>query len=227
MFDLIKSIRRRDPAQPTFFEVVLAYPGLHAVGFHRISHVLWRMKLRALARVSSAIARILTGIEIHPAATIGKRLFIDHGMGVVIGATAIIGDDVTIYHGVTLGGRGDFNTGKRHPTLKNNVMVGSGAQVLGDITIGSNSRIGANSVVVKNMPVNTTAVGNPARIVSGMEVSKNYGLPYSADPVGKEISTLMEDVKEIKKELNLKCVNDNIAREELRSKIGFWMGDAI
>jgi len=227
MFDLIKSIRQRDPAQPTFFEVVLAYPGLHAVGFHRISRFLWDMKLRALARFSAAIARILTGIEIHPAATIGKRLFIDHGMGVVIGGTAIIGDDVTLYHGVTLGGRGDYDTGKRHPTLKDNVMVGSGAQVLGDIVLGTGSSVGANAVLVKSIPAYSTAVGNPAKTISGMEMSKNYGLPYSADPVSKEIKALVDDVTEIKKELNLKSVNDNLAKEELRNSIGFWMGDAI
>ncbi len=229
MFDLIRSIRQRDPAEPTFFEVLLAYPGVHAVGLHRVSSLLWRMKLRAVARLSAHFARLITGIEIHPAATIGKRLFIDHGMGVVIGATAEIGDDVTIYHGVTLGGTGNGGTGKRHPTLGDQVMVGCGAQVLGDITLGSGSRIGSNAVVTKDIPAFCTAVGNPGKIVKGMDKSPIYGLPYSAnpDPVGDAIECLVKDIYEIKRELRIKNVNENGSRPEKRKQIEIWMGDSI
>lgn len=229
MFDLIRSIRQRDPAQPTFFEVVLAYPGFHAVGLHKISSILWRIGLRALARLCSHIARLLTGIEIHPAATIGKRLFIDHGMGVVIGATAEIGDDVTIYHGVTLGGKGKGDTKKRHPTLNNNVLIGSGAQVLGAITLGSGSTIGSNAVITKDIPDFCTAVGNPGRIVRGMDKSPVYGLPYTAnsDPVGDTVEALIKDIDEIKRELRMNGVSDNISSRKKRDQIGLWMGDSI
>lgn len=229
MFKLLNSIRERDPAQPTFFEVFFSYPGFHAVAWHRLSHFLWAIKLKALARFTSYLARVWTGIEIHPAATIGERLFIDHGMGVVIGATAEIGDDVTLYHGVTLGGRGNDGTGKRHPTLKNNVMVGSGAQVLGAITLGEYSRVGANSVVTKDVPDSCTAVGIPARIVSGMEKSATYGLPYSVDPdpVGETIGKLLDDVYQLKKELKLLDEKDSKSDHDIRRKVGEWMGDSI
>ena len=149
----ITTALRKDPAARTRLEVFLVYSGLHAVWAHRWSHWLWRHKLKTLARI--------TGIEIHPGATIGRRFFIDHGMGVVIGETAVIGDDVTIYHGVTLGGKGS-GTGKRHPTLNDGVIVGAGAQVLGDISIGARSLIGANAVVVHDVPPDATAVGIPA-----------------------------------------------------------------
>lgn len=229
MFDLIRSIRQRDPARPTYFEVLLAYPGVHAVGLHRLSSLLWRMKLRALARVCSHFARIITGIEIHPAATIGKRLFIDHGMGVVIGATAEIGNDVTIYHGVTLGGRGDDGNGKRHPTLKNKVMIGSGAQILGAITLGERCRVGANAVVTRDVPEFCTAVGNPGKIVKGMNKSPIYGLPYSAnpDPVGEAIAALTNEVNELKRALREHGTNDHVVTRDKRGQIGIWMGDSI
>lgn len=229
MFDLIRSIRQRDPAQPTFFEVLLAYPGVHAVGLHRASHFLWRFKMRALARLCSHIARFMTGIEIHPAARIGKRLFIDHGMGVVIGATVKIGDDVTIYHGVTLGGTGQAGTGKRHPTVGDKVMIGSGAQVLGSITLGSGSRIGSNAVVTKSVPACCTAVGNPGRIVKGMDKSPIYGLPYSTnpDPVGEAIDGLVKDIYHIKNDLSKMGVNEKTCIREKRKNIGIWMGDSI
>lgn len=153
MFDLIESIRKRDPANPTFFEVVLAYPGFHVQGFHAIASRLWKLKLRALARFISHLGRFFTGIEIHPGARLGKRLFIDHGMGVVIGETAIIGDDVLMYHGATLGGRGGEIAGsKRHPTIGNHVTIGTGARIIGNIRVGDNNLIHANAVVAKDIP---------------------------------------------------------------------------
>jgi serine O-acetyltransferase len=175
----IRSIQARDPANPTFLEVCLAYNGFHAVLVHRLSHAIWSMNLRALARFLANIGRILTGVEIHPEAYIGKRLFIDHGTGVVIGQTAIIGDDVTIYQGVTLGGFGRSNDKgvKRHPTLMDNAMVGAYAQVLGDIVIGKHAKIGANSVVTMDVPDNATALGIPARIVCTDDGDRAYGMP--------------------------------------------------
>lgn len=179
MFDFIESIRKRDPAQPTFAEVLFAYNGFHAVLLHRVSHYLWHLNLRALARFCSNLTRFLTGIEIHPQAQIGKNLFIDHGTGVVIGQTAIIGDNVTIYHGVTLGGVGHTGevNGKRHPTIGDCAVIGSGAQILGDITIGTHAKIGSNSVVTRDIPENATAIGSPARILKGDGIARPYGMP--------------------------------------------------
>jgi serine O-acetyltransferase len=162
--DDIRSVFERDPAARSTLEVLLTYPGLHAVWSHRIAHRLWRMRLKLLARLLSQLTRWLTGIEIHPGATIGKRFFIDHGMGVVIGETAEIDDDCTLYHGVTLGGT-SWEKAKRHPTLGKNVVVGAGAKILGPITIGDNARVGSNSVVVKDVPAGATVVGIPGRIV--------------------------------------------------------------
>jgi len=159
----------RDPAARNSFEVLTAYPGLHAVIFHRMSHRLWGWGLKWLARSLSHFARWVTGIEIHPAAVIGRRFFIDHGMGVVIGQTAQIGDDCTLYHGVTLGGT-SWREGKRHPTLGNNVVVGAGAKVLGPITLGDGVRVGSNAVVVKTVPAGATVVGIPGRIVASGQV---------------------------------------------------------
>lgn len=164
MWDEIRSIMARDPAARHWFEVITLYPGVHAVFLHRISHRLWRWRWFWLARWLSGISRWLTGIEIHPGARIGKGLFIDHGMGVVIGETAIVGDYCLIYQGVTLGGTGK-ETGKRHPTLGENVVVGAGAKVLGNLTIGDNVRIGAGSVVLRDVPSDCTVVGIPGRIV--------------------------------------------------------------
>jgi len=161
----INSVFDRDPAARTTFEVLLNYPGLHAIWMHRLSHRLWRANWKLIARTLSTFSRWLTGIEIHPGATLGRRFFIDHGMGVVIGETAEIGNDVTLYHGVTLGGT-SWSSGKRHPTLEDNVVIGAGAQVLGPITIGKGGKVGSNSVVVKNLPENATAVGIPARVVN-------------------------------------------------------------
>lgn len=158
----IAAARLRDPAARSAVEVALLYPGLHAIWAHRVSHALWRRRLRLLARTGSQISRWLTGIEIHPGAKIGRRFFIDHGMGVVIGETAEVGDDVMLYHGVTLGGR-TRTAGKRHPTLGDGVAVGAGAQILGPITIGAGSVIGANAVVTRDAPADSILVGVPAR----------------------------------------------------------------
>jgi serine O-acetyltransferase len=161
----INSVFDRDPAARTNIEVLLNYPGLHAIWIHRLSHRLWGANWKLVARILSTFSRWLTGVEIHPGAKLGRRFFIDHGMGVVIGETSEIGDDVTLYHGVTLGGT-SWNAGKRHPTLEDNVVIGAGAQVLGPITIGKGGKVGSNSVVVKDLPENATAVGIPARIVN-------------------------------------------------------------
>jgi len=171
MAGLIKSAREyvasvfdRDPAAKSWLEVLLCYPGLHALWAHRVNHWLWTHRLRLLARFCSQVSRLLTGIEIHPGAEIGRRFFIDHGMGVVIGETTIIGDDVTLYQGVTLGGTGK-EKGKRHPTLGNNVVVGGGAKILGNVTVGENCRVGAGSVVLSDVPDNSTIVGVPGHII--------------------------------------------------------------
>jgi serine O-acetyltransferase len=159
MFEKFKSdlsiVFDRDPAARSYLEIITTYPGVHAILFHRVAHRVWKMKLYWLGRLISHIARLLTGIEIHPGAVIGNRFFIDHGMGVVIGETAVIGDDCTIYHGVTLGGT-SWKQGKRHPTLENRVVIGAGAKVLGPITIGGGAKIGSNAVVVKDIPSNAT-----------------------------------------------------------------------
>jgi serine O-acetyltransferase len=175
MFDHVKEdiaiVFERDPAARTHWEILTTYPGVHALLMHRASHWLWKQRLYWLARFNSHIARWLTGIEIHPGATIGRRVFIDHGMGVVVGETAVIGDDCTLYHGVTLGGT-SWNKGKRHPTLENGVVIGAGAKVLGPITVGAGAKIGSNAVVVKDIPANATAVGIPARILEEEKANK-------------------------------------------------------
>jgi serine O-acetyltransferase len=160
----VAAVFESDPAARSYLEVVVLYPGLHAVWAHHLSHWLWRHHIRFMARFVSQVARLFTGIEIHPGAEIGRRLFIDHGMGTVIGETAVVGDDVTLYQGVTLGGTGK-EKGKRHPTVGNNVSIGSGAKLLGNITIGDNCRVGAGSVVLRSVPANSTIVGVPGHIV--------------------------------------------------------------
>lgn len=206
----IRCVFDRDPAARNSFEVLTTYPGLHAVIMHRLSHWLWRHGLKWLARMISALSRLLTGIEIHPGATIGRRFFIDHGMGVVIGETAEIGQDVTLYHGVTLGGT-SWNKGKRHPTLANNVVVGAGAKVLGPITIGEGARIGSNAVVVKDVPEAMTVVGIPGRVVAARDDEHGshkrrkafakkigfdaYGTTQDMpDPVANAINSLLDHV---------------------------------
>jgi len=195
----INTVFQRDPAARSTLEIIFCYPGFHALIFYRFSHWLWEKKLFFLGRFVSHIGRFLTGIEIHPGAKIGKNFFIDHGMGVVIGETAEIGDNVTIYHGVTLGGV-SLNKGKRHPTIGNNVIIGSGAKILGPFKVGDNSKIGSNSVVVKEVPENSTVVGIPGRIVSGdRKIDFDHGnLP---DPVAKAIECIIERVVEIEKEV--------------------------
>ena len=156
--------KKKDPASRSYLEILTCYPGLHAIFFHKISNFFWKLNLKLIARMISHISRFLTGIEIHPAVKIGKNIFIDHGMGVVIGETTIIGDNVSIYQGVTLGGT-KWEKKKRHPTINDNVIIGAGAKVLGPISVGKNSKIGANSVVTKNVPSNSTVIGIPARVI--------------------------------------------------------------
>ena len=199
----IQSVFARDPAARTVWEVITTYPGVHALLCHRLSHRLWQWGLKWLARFLSHLGRWLTGIEIHPGATIGRRVFIDHGMGVVIGETAVIGDDCTLYHGVTLGGT-SWNKGKRHPTLERGVVVGAGAQILGPITVGEAAKIGSNAVVVKDVPAGATAVGIPARIVDGEQslereaTARKFGFSAYAlaedmnDPVIKAIHAMLD-----------------------------------
>jgi len=202
--ELVRTIRKRDPARPNVLEAVLCYAGLHAVLWHRLSHALWRIGLRTLARVSSQIARWLTGVEIHPGARIGRRLFIDHGMGVVIGETAEIGNDVLIYHGVTLGGLSG-QPGKRHPTIEDNVTIGAGAQVLGPIRVGRGARIGANAVVVVPVAPGCTVVGIPARPLHGQPCTDpciGYGLTRTEeDPVGEQLALLRGELATLRAEV--------------------------
>ena len=162
--NLLDTYRKNDPASRTYIETLLCYPGLHAIFLHRLSNLIWKVKLKLLARLSSHFTRFITGIEIHPGATIGENLFIDHGMGIVIGETSVIGNNVCLYQGVTLGGVRQVK-GKRHPTLSDNVVIGAGAKILGPIKIGKNSKVGANSVVTKNIPANTTVIGIPGRVI--------------------------------------------------------------
>lgn len=187
----IAAIKQRDPAARSGLEIFLLYPGLHAVQWYRLSHFFYRHKMRFLARMFSQWARFFTGIEIHPGAQLGKGLLIDHGSGVVIGETAVVGDNCTIYQGVTLGGTGK-DKGKRHPTLGNNVLVGSGAKILGPFNVGDNSRIAANAVVLDEVPENSTAVGVPARIVrkNGVRVCSDLDQVHIQDPVSQELCRL-------------------------------------
>lgn len=200
----VKSVLERDPAARNGFEVFFLYPGISAVMWHRPAHFLYKKNFKFLARWISQCVRFWTGIEIHPGAEIGRGLFIDHGMGVVIGETAVVGDDCTIYQGVTLGGTGK-EKGKRHPTLGNNVMVGSGAKVLGPFTVGDNSKIAAGAVVLSEVPPNSTCVGVPARIVKreGVRVDKCIDLDQIRipDPVSMEMCTLSVHIANLEKKL--------------------------
>ena len=194
----VRSILDHDPAARSVLEVLLCYSGLHALWFHRCNHWLWKHNFRLLARWLSQVARILTAIEIHPGAQIGRRLFIDHGMGVVIGETIVIGDDVTLYQGVTLGGTGK-EKGKRHPTLGNGVVIGAGARVLGNIRVGDNSRVGAGSVVLRDVPDNSTIVGVPGHIVlrSGQRVVITDPKQIH-DPLSAALSAVATQVKDLR-----------------------------
>ncbi|MFD1207068.1 serine O-acetyltransferase [Sporosarcina contaminans] len=198
----IRCVFEQDPAARSSIEVILTYSGLHAVWLHRIAHWFYKRKLLFIARVISQVGRFLTGIEIHPGARIGRRLFIDHGMGIVIGETCEIGDDVTLYQGVTLGGTGK-EKGKRHPTLHNNVLVASGAKVLGSITIGENSKIGAGSVVLKDVPADSTVVGIPGKVVmmNGVRVKDRLDHHKMPDPVADTCNRLENEIMQLKKRL--------------------------
>ena len=198
---LLAAYQRRDPAARSKLEVFLLYPGVHAIIYHRMANWLYRHNLRFLARAVSQWSRCWTGVEIHPGATIGHRLVIDHGMGIVIGETAEIGDDCLIYQGVTLGGTGVMQ-GKRHPTLGNNVMVGSGAKVLGPIKIGDNARVAANSVVLREVPENSTVVGIPGRVVR-INGEKTDHI-HTPDPIAAELSALRERIEQLEKLLEEK-----------------------
>jgi serine O-acetyltransferase len=199
--DDIRSVFERDPAARGTFEIMLTYAGLHAIWGHRIAHWLWKHNAKLLGRWLSQVMRFFTGVEIHPGATIGKRFFIDHGMGVVIGETAEIGENVTIYHGVTLGGT-SLSKGKRHPTLECDVVVGAGAKILGAITIGEASRIGANAVVVKNVPPNSVVVGVPGQVVVREKARSSTGSPdlnhnIMPDTIGTTVQMLVDRVEEL------------------------------
>jgi serine O-acetyltransferase len=200
--EYIRSIRERDPAARSNLEVLVAYPGLHAITIHRVAHWLFQRRLALLARLVSHVGRFLTGIEIHPGATIGKRVFIDHGMGVVIGETAIVGDDVTLYQGVTLGGTGK-QKGKRHPTIGNGVVVGVGAKILGAVTVGEQARIGGGAVVTRDVPPHTTAVGVPARAVAWTDPisGETQRLEYLPDPQQDTILALVQRVEELEQKV--------------------------
>lgn len=197
----IKTIYDKDPAAENILEVLFCYPGLHALILHRIAHKLNYWKIPLIPRIISNVSRLITGIEIHPAARIGRRFFIDHGMGVVIGATTIIGDDVLLYQGVTLGGTGNEH-GKRHPTLGNNIVVGAGAKVLGNIVIGDNSRIGAGSVVVDHVPENSTVIGVPGRVVKQKLMIQGQLMHNRIpDPVTCQLNRLKYEIEDLKEEI--------------------------
>lgn len=206
----IDVIFEQDPAARSTIEIILTYSGLHAIWNHRIAHFFYKRNFKFIARVISQFSRFLTGIEIHPGATIGRRFFIDHGMGVVIGETCEIGDNVTVYQGVTLGGTGK-ESGKRHPTVEDNVLIATGAKVLGSIVIGENSKVGAGSVVLKNVPANSTVVGIPGKVVikDGVRLKQDLNHRDLPDPVEdhcnrmeQEIDILKKEIMDLRKELN-------------------------
>ncbi len=218
MFEHLKEdiaiVFERDPAARTHWEILTTYPGVHALLMHRVAHFLWQKRLFWLARFSSHLARWLTGIEIHPGASIGHRVFIDHGMGVVIGETAIIGDDCTLYHGVTLGGT-SWNKGKRHPTLEKGVVIGAGAKILGPITLGAGSKIGSNAVVVKDVPANATAIGIPARILEETPVDKKA----EANPASFTAYAVVDDNEKFNHEamaIALQALMEKSAKQDLK-----------
>ena len=208
IFEDVRSVFARDPAARNIFEILTCYSGVQAVIFYRLTHFLWRYKLRWIARFISTLARWITGIEIHPGAVIGRRFFIDHGMGVVIGETAIIGDDCMLYHGVTLGGT-TWDKVKRHPTLKNGVVIGAGAKILGPITLGDNVRVGSNSVVVRSIDDNETVVGIPGRIVKKKAENDDSFDSYAAnasgisnDPTLQAVNSLIDRLAEMEEKLD-------------------------
>src|ERR1700752_3744223 len=217
--ELIRTYRERDPAARSSAEVLLCYPGVHAVLWHKLSHWLWNRGFLLAGRFSSHIARWLTGIEIHPAARVGRRLVIDHGMGVVIGETAEVGDDCYLYHQVTLGGA-RTSGGKRHPTVGNNVIIGAGAKVLGPIHVGDNARVGANSVVLDNVPNDTSVVGMPARPVDRKVPSRPGFDPYGI-PCDDSLDPLLRDLDQMHCELaELEARVARVAEEQMRQRQG-------
>jgi serine O-acetyltransferase len=220
----VATVRERDPAAKSRLEVLLCYSGLHAVWFHRISHSLWNHGFWFLARWLSQWARFLTGIEIHPGAQIGRRLFIDHGLGVVIGETAVVGDDVTLYQGVTLGGTGK-ELGKRHPTIEENVVIGGGAKVLGNITVGRNCRIGAGSVVLRNVPENSTVVGVPGHIIfrNGERVVITDPKQIN-DPLSEALAAVATEVNKLRERVQ-KLEGSEAASEPLSASLQRIMED--
>ena len=203
-FEEIKSTKEKDPAAKGYLQIILLYSGLHALVIHRIAHILWNWKVPFFPRAISQIGRFLTGIEIHPGAQIGKGLFIDHGMGVVIGETSIIGDNVTLFQGATLGGTGK-ETGKRHPTLGNSVVVGAGAKILGNIAVGDNSYIGANAVIIRDVPPNATVVGVPGHVTKkdGMKIDLMDHVHVS-DPVMQHMKDMLKRIKNLEDQLHIK-----------------------
>jgi len=238
----VQSVFRRDPAARNTFEVLTNYPGLHALWFHRLAHMFWNKGLKWLGRFVSTVSRWFTGIEIHPGATIGRRFFIDHGMGVVIGETAIIGDDVSLYQGVTLGGT-SWNKGKRHPTLKDGVVVGAGAKVLGPFEVGKNAKVGSNAVVTKPVPAEATVVGIPGRIIlkkvsseaplsvdetKRKKMEENFGFDAYGlseempDPVARSIRSMLDHMHLVDERMNQMCkelrkIDATFDKEDLES----------
>ena len=200
LYEDIKTVLDRDPAARNALEVFFCYSGFHALTMHRVSHWLWLHKLKSLARFNAMLARFFTGVEIHPAAKIGRRFFIDHGMGVVIGETAEVGDDVTIYHGVTLGGV-SLKKEKRHPTIGNNVIIGAGAKVLGPFKVGDRVRIGANSVVLHEVPDDATVVGVPGRIAGDSKRQDMFNHTELPDPVANAFNCIIVRIVEMEKEI--------------------------
>ena len=211
----IKTVFDQDPAARSTFEVLLTYSGLHAICAHRLAHALYKRKLFFLARMISQVSRFFTGIEIHPGAVIGRRFFMDHGMGIVIGETCEIGDDVIVYQGVTLGGTGK-EKGKRHPTIENNALIATGAKVLGNILIGENSKIGAGSVVLKDVPSNSTVVGIPGRVVvqDGMKLKQDLNHCDLPDPMLDKVTEMEREIKKMQEQLTRLRTEDLTNRKE-------------
>ncbi|MBJ57796.1 MAG: serine O-acetyltransferase [Rickettsiales bacterium] len=226
MIKLLKSIKERDPAANNLFEILILYPGFHAILLHRVANLLWNLNLKFISKFLAFLSRIFTGIEIHPGAKIGEKMFIDHGMGVVIGETSQIGNNVLIYHGVTLGGT-SLDKGKRHPTIEDNVIIGAGAKILGPITIGKNARIGSNAVVTKNVPSDTTFMGVPAKEIKKQAYNKTeeftaYGTPTDIDfkknlinnnrqkdkEYEKKFKKMELEISKLKHKLNIEIKND-------------------
>lgn len=220
--DDLRAVFDRDPAVRSVFEIFFCYPGFHAMLFYRVSHWLWTHKVYFLGRFVSHLGRFMTGIEIHPGARIGRGFFIDHGMGVVIGETAEIGENCTLYHGVTLGGT-SWAKEKRHPTLGDNVVVGSGAKILGPFTVGDGSKVGSNSVVVKEVPENATVVGIPGRVVMSGQKKTGVDLEHAdlPDPVAKAVSCMLDQINRLEDQVQTLKKDQEILKQELAQRTEF------